>query len=443
MRIGGCKVGENVNPKLQNRFYASFVEQCAEIALEGSKHRHSNCLFVLRKFDDSEEIQSEMLVEKDPSVCQQLSDLKNNITQTFGDLKDNLLVFHTQISSGKEREFASYLEHFDHQIIKHLKKLIDNIYQSAVPQCGSESKSLSQSTINLLDSDANLRWIFDDAVSHYSEFLIRKTKNFVGHSENIQIIKEFCVNMHHPEQNSNNQQHEQNGTGRSASSSSKSLKRSKPIFISGEDGCGRTTLLCELGRKCQEWFNGEATLIIRFVSHIGFSKFANEMLRSLCLQMSYMNGLQWMLDQYRNEYSIEKLSEWLSKCCMETVHKSQKPLIIMVDDLDLLKYGHYLGGRDGSKQSCFPWIPLDLPENVIFVATISVRTPKSALPLKKFQGRQRSAWQISNQSHGCQVKTVARAGRVPKLEDVEIKQEGYFGVYDIRCQIEMGARVRP
>lgn len=40
-----------VNPKLQERFYTSYIEQAVQQALEGWKQHQSNCLFILRKLE--------------------------------------------------------------------------------------------------------------------------------------------------------------------------------------------------------------------------------------------------------------------------------------------------------------------------------------------------------------------------------------------------------
>lgn len=91
--------------------------------------------------------------------------------------------------------------------------------------------------------------------------------------------------------------------------------RSNTLILRGEEGCGKTAILCEIARLIPAWFPDKKPIIIpRFVGATPNSEMANEFVRDLCAQISLVFGDNNIIQHYSRYFSLEKMSEWFYAC---------------------------------------------------------------------------------------------------------------------------------
>lgn len=240
---------------------------------------------------------------------------------------------------------------FTEHLTNKLKNLIDVTF--AISK-GHWTKCQTN-TEKLLSNNQILKNIYEEAWYHYQEVIARKPSKLFGHVDLLRKVRDLCRDAQ--------------------------KKAICPIILQGDDGCGKTALICEIASIVNNWLGVDVTVIVRFVNLNGTSKFVHEMIRSICLQICLAHSLDSLMTTYKDVYSADRMVEWFESCCIECAKKSGQCLVILIDDIHLLKYGHNFGGR-GTLQR-LAWIPSTLPQNVVILLTSNGYTTNEMLPLKK------------------------------------------------------------
>lgn len=218
--------------------------------------------------------------------------------------------------------------------------------------------------------------LYDEALVHLNYCIQRKCPNLIDRKE---ILEKLGENF----QNS-----------KSANSNA------KPICIRGEEGAGKTSILCEIANQAGAWLGAEPVLITRFLNMTPAIEMAHELLLSICAQIAISYDLD--IGPCKQLVTCEKLGPWFSQI-LETVGKEKTPLVILIDDLHLLKTGNFTGG------SGLSWMPTNLPPNVTIVVTFAA---EHQLKSSKFsvidlpQLSDQSLWEISKAHLGRQQRSL-------------------------------------
>lgn len=289
-----------------------------------------------------------------------LSRLKNSLSDTMD--KNNMELFKITCQPGdstawrRSQNWEKYLQKFTKNVSQKLKTLIDVTFGSST----TNWNKCHPTTDKLLSSNQLIKSAYEDSWYPYQEVITRKPSKFMGHVDLIRKIRDLCREGQR--------------------------KISNPIIIQGEDGCGKSSLLCEVANLIRSWIGAEITVVVRFVGLMGGQNIVHELLRSMCVQICVAHALDSLMATYKDVYSTDRLAEWFEQCCNEATRKSGQSLVVLIDDLHLLKYGHYLGGRK-TQSPIFPWIPSGLIANVIVFVTCSNQTPLESLPIKKVDSK--------------------------------------------------------
>lgn len=235
-------------------------------------------------------------------------------------------------------------------MIYKLKQLIDRNYASGNHW---SRKSLAETEI-YFNTNPTVKWIYEDVWHHYQALCNNKCLKLFGQSDTLSKLKDLCK---------------------------KSLKKpTPPIILQGDDGIGKTNMLCEVATLVKTWLGSTVTVMLRFINLNAKCKFAHELLRSLCIQICVAYDFTGIFALYKDCYTTDKIVEWFDLACSEASKLSDNVLVVIIDDLHLLKYAVHAGGR---VLTTVRWIPALLPRNVVFLATTGKNVPLERLPLKK------------------------------------------------------------
>lgn len=137
----------------------------------------------------------------------------------------------------------------------------------------------------------------------------------------------------------------------------------KPLVIHGKTGTGKSALMSAVEKHSNDWVSPAVVSLIRYVNTTGQSIDICSLLYGICHQMAavYNLDLPLMSELAR---SPSKLVQLL-RTHMEQVakhHGEQRPLLILVDDIDQLPV------KD--RADTLHWLPAACPKNVYFVVSM-------------------------------------------------------------------------
>ncbi|XP_013421183.1 NACHT and WD repeat domain-containing protein 2 [Lingula anatina] len=133
----------------------------------------------------------------------------------------------------------------------------------------------------------------------------------------------------------------------------------EPLVLSGESGCGKTSLMAKGASKVPDWYPDTVApvMIIRFLGTSPDSSSIIPLLKSLCHQIAHV----YCQDMTEIPNELAPLCQHFKK--LLTCMTELRPLVIFLDSLD------QLSGTDGAHQ--LAWLPMSLPKNVrIIVSTL-------------------------------------------------------------------------
>jgi WD40 repeat protein len=135
-----------------------------------------------------------------------------------------------------------------------------------------------------------------------------------------------------------------------------SIPDNRPMFVCGQAGAGKTTLMAQVVKKADELFP-KPELISRFIGVTPESSDIRSLLESLCRNICRLYGENESTVPTEYDKLVQDFPKMLAFCT------EQKPLFIILDALDQLSIVH-----DGHK---LDWLPRTLPVNARLVASVS------------------------------------------------------------------------
>uniref|UniRef100_T1IXQ8 Uncharacterized protein n=1 Tax=Strigamia maritima TaxID=126957 RepID=T1IXQ8_STRMM len=173
---------------------------------------------------------------------------------------------------------------------------------------------------------------------------------------------------------------------------------STPIILTGSDTCGKTTFLSLLATRIDSWLgNQQSTVcVIRYLGLTPRSMYLGEFLRSLCMQLSYIFGLE--IEAKHCNFDVNKLFSWFeSLLCAVQSMSTKSNLVILLDDLHLLKLPPLKQQQpDGSANGALAWLPFRLPGNVRIVCTMATNTKSLTVNVDRVLGSWKSTLDAQN-----------------------------------------------
>uniref|UniRef100_A0A914UU80 NWD1/2-like winged helix-turn-helix domain-containing protein n=1 Tax=Plectus sambesii TaxID=2011161 RepID=A0A914UU80_9BILA len=331
-----------VSPKHQERFFCSPIELLVQAAL-GTNNATKNIFTVMRKFDGmkKEDNQKFPFLDEDHAgsivkPAERIGNLKNMLTSVCD--RNNTESFTvswpdkmdlTGWLKSKERE--RYLDQFTHQVTYKLKQLI-----------GNAMTEWSTITYNDLTYDN----AYNEGMVHLNWAVESKSNSFVGQAKVLDKIKDLAQ--------------------------AAVKQKGALINIQGGDCWGKTAMLCEVAHHVRNWLTTEPVVVVRFVGLTHSTSFAHEFWKSVCMQICMAYDLDTTTFQRTLRYdSMNKFVAY----ALEKVSASKQPLVLLIDDVHLMKYGRIFGGGCESDL-----LPNPLPPNIIIVCTSATGTAQSALP---------------------------------------------------------------
>lgn len=104
-----------------------------------------------------------------------------------------------------------------------------------------------------------------------------------------------------------------------------------PLLIGGPLGCGKTALLCHLSRAAQAVLGPGTVVVLRLLGTSQPSSSLNNLLHSICLQVSLALGLPFPYEEGTGN------SVLLFHCLLlQASHQGTRPLVLLLDSLEKL-----------------------------------------------------------------------------------------------------------
>lgn len=143
--------------------------------------------------------------------------------------------------------------------------------------------------------------------------------------------------------------------------------RHGPVFIYGNDGSGKTSLLKTVYRQCDSWFNTNRVLrFVRFASTTPRSSYNLEILRIICQQICIALRLPDGFLPKDASFDPVYVNNWFQNL-IRMFENLNQTLVIFIDDL------HTIESCDKSdSMASLNWIPISLPDNVHLVFTVGM-----------------------------------------------------------------------
>lgn len=151
-----------------------------------------------------------------------------------------------------------------------------------------------------------------------------------------------------------------------------SITRHPPIFIYGNEGSGKTTLIRNLYRQCENWLNSRLLRIIRFVTATPRSSYSLELTRIICQQICIALKLPEGFLPKDASFDPLYVNNWFQSL-MRLFEELNQTLVIFIDDI------HLLNPLDSDVTSVLSWLPLNLPNNVHLICTTGVQIDRLRL----------------------------------------------------------------
>lgn len=135
---------------------------------------------------------------------------------------------------------------------------------------------------------------------------------------------------------------------------------SRPMVLTGESGCGKSSVMAKIVADHSQKMN----VIARFVGHTFTKSFGKDLLQSIWTEMDLYSSTQL-------EFSVMNFGVRLAESSVE------KPLLIVIDGLDQLQLGP--GGEEISR---WMWLPDELAANVHILLSVVTSSDGYAWRLK-------------------------------------------------------------
>lgn len=291
-----------ISPKRQQRFFSSPIELIALFALQFPQ----KATFVLRKIEGVEYTSANASwLDEDEEGRKKMETLKNTVSASSAcTLSFNVHPETADIELWlQSRSHDKYIESFVQQASERLRSLVASLaLTSVVPRRPSEiAKDENAVHMEFAESQLPQKWIARQRVDE-----------------------------------------------RIALWTAESTKGAY-IHISGHDATGKTALICKLHSLL---LRKRCYVITRFVSLTPSSNFANEIWNGICRNMCALSGQS---DAYlQNSFHLAStLSIFKS-----LLQKLDRPLFVLLDDSNLIKYGRVLSALDKPFRKLLPNLTL-------------------------------------------------------------------------------------
>ncbi|VDK50940.1 unnamed protein product [Anisakis simplex] len=310
-----------VSPKRQRRFFCSTTELITRCAL----NKPQNTTFIMRRFEADMRCGhgNGLWVDETEEDHDKMEKLKNLISSTNA----STISLTIKLDEGNDIEswlrtkaHDKYIQSFTHQVVDRLRNVISSV---AIPS----TSTFSASVLARIDDEMHSSY----AVSRLPTKWIQRPQV----------------------------------DGAMQSWMDESIK-SAYIHIVGADACGKTALICKLHSMLQ---SRDCYLITRFINLTNTSNFAHEIWHNLCRTLCYLSGQ----DEKQLRCSFH-LSTTLS-IFKSLLQKLDRPLYILLDDANLIKYGRALSALDKPFRKMLP--------NLILIATSSTPLQIPFMPAPK------------------------------------------------------------
>uniref|UniRef100_A0A915IPK9 Uncharacterized protein n=1 Tax=Romanomermis culicivorax TaxID=13658 RepID=A0A915IPK9_ROMCU len=340
-------------------FHRPCLEQMiSKAVLDDGKNRNSDLgtsLFYLKNYSDDGDFQMNELHEKLLSCLE-----KSNLIQFQSESKTQ----HQAQNSALKKQSNDSISYFAQELTYKMKQLIDRTYAN-----GYDWSSLqNQPNVEyFFCTRVEIGQLFEQIRFHFDLLYpfanaLQQPKSFSNVQLHSSAVSEKC-----------NVTWDKSECLRSISKwfSGALVAPSCPIIIQGDEGSGKSTILRRVSTFAPKWLNSEVTIVSRFINSCSSSKYAHELLRGVCIQICLTYELYPLMKYFGTAFTTDKVFRFFDQVCARASEKAaeqRRPLIILLDDLNQLKYATYASGR--TFNFC-PWVPRELPMNVIFVATVT------------------------------------------------------------------------
>ncbi|VDM39179.1 unnamed protein product [Toxocara canis] len=296
-----------ISPKRQQRFFSSTLELLTNYALQNSQ----NVVFVMRRIEGVQCSSSTATWLDERAEDREKMELLKNAVSSSGASTIALTVQPegSDIEAWLQgRAHDKYIESFMHQAVGRLRNLIASVAIAPTPSVSSSMIAKTEDNIHMEFAISQLpsKWIARQKVD-------TKIQSWLS-----------------------------NGS------------RSAYIHINGGDASGKTALICRMYAMLQQ---KECYVITRFINLTSSSNFAHEIWHGICTTLCFMSGQndKQMLGSFHLSSTLSIFKSLLQKL--------ERPLYLLVDDANLIKYGRALSTLDKPFTKLLP--------NLILIATSS------------------------------------------------------------------------
>ena len=134
----------------------------------------------------------------------------------------------------------------------------------------------------------------------------------------------------------------------------------KPLFVHGQSGSGKTALMAQIASLSRNWFDAKPVRVVRFCGTTPQSRNIMDVLASICEQLweAYSVKMPSLFD-LRAEYAYV-VEYFRALLCM--INTTDRPLVILIDSIDQLTEQNNPGNMR--------WLPDTLPLNVYMIVSL-------------------------------------------------------------------------
>lgn len=178
--------------------------------------------------------------------------------------------------------------------------------------------------------------------------------------------------------------------------------RHAPIFIYGEHGTGKTTIVTRLYQNVTKWIeNGKVHRVIRFAAATPRSAYNLELLRVICQQISIIFNIPEGYLPKDASFDPLYINNWFQNLLRRCEDLQNEVLFLFIDDL------HKLNPLDCDIVAALSWLPISLPWNVYLICSTKVPIEQLKLtPVQKerFKGAD-SLFSLATEANATVVRT--------------------------------------
>lgn len=154
--------------------------------------------------------------------------------------------------------------------------------------------------------------------------------------------------------------------------------RHGPIFIHGDNGTGKSSIIANIYASVPGWLkNAKVHRIVRFAAASPRSAYNLELLRVICQQISIICNIPEGYLPKDASFDPLYINNWFQNLVRRCEDLQNEVLFLFVDDL------HRLNPLDCDIVAALSWLPISLPWNVYLICT--TRVPIESLRLTPMQ----------------------------------------------------------